>query len=292
MAIKIGMLRDNTLPTIQTSSAWAVDALAGSPSPALDARLLLQHLLGVNHAYLIAHSDQLLSSAQWETYQAFVARARQGEPVPYIVGHADFYGRTFAVTPAVLIPRPETEELTAHAIEWARARPGCRIADVGTGSGCIAVTLACELPAAQITAVDISEDALAIAEINAVRHDVAERLRFLLGDLLAPLATPADLIVANLPYISDVEWTTLDDGVKSYEPVGALRGGPDGLAYIRQLLLQAIAGQLGIRGAIMLEIGWRQGQVVLRLAKEIFPQAEVLLLKDLSGQDRIVKIQT
>lgn len=292
MITRDGALSEDTLPTIRASSAWAGDELARGPSPALDARLLLQHLLGVNHAYLIAHADELLAPAQWEAYQTYVARARQGEPIPYIVGQADFYGRTFAVTPAVLIPRPETEELTAQAIAWARARPGCHIADIGTGSGCIAVTLACELPAAQITAVDISDAALATAIANAVRHNVAQRIRFSPGDLLAPLSTPADLIVANLPYISDVEWTTLDDGVKSYEPVGALRGGPDGLAYIRQLLLQAIAGQLGIRGAIMLEIGWRQGQAALRLAKTVFPQAEVLLLKDLSGQDRMVKIQT
>lgn len=292
MTIKDGALGEDTLPTIRESSVWAGNGLTHSPSPALDARLLLQHLLGVNHAYLIAHSDEKLSPAQWETYQSLVARARQGEPVPYIVGHTDFYGRTFAVTPAVLIPRPETEELAALTIQWASIRPGCHVADIGTGSGCIAVTLACELPAAQVTAVDISEEALDIARANAGRHNVAQRIRFLQGDLLAPLTTPADLIVANLPYISDVEWTTLEDGVKLHEPAGALRGGPDGLALIRQLLLQAIAGQLGIRGAIMLETGWRQGQVVLHLAKTVFPQAEILLLKDLSGHDRIVKIQT
>lgn len=276
--------------TIGGALAWGRQQLRHSETPAVDSRLLLEHVLQVNHAYLVGHATDALPAAQLAAYQALVARAAQGEPIPYLVGQAPFYGRSFLVNPAVLIPRPETEELVQQVIAWAKARPGSHIVDVGTGSGCIAVTLACELPAVQVTAIDVSAAALDVARQNAARLGVTGRITFHEGSLLEPLPSPVDAIVANLPYVADDEWTSLDVGVKWYEPAGALRGGPDGLDVIRELLQQACS-RLQPGAAIFLEIGWRQGEAARQLAAGHFPQAEVRLLSDFAGHDRFVTIQ-
>ncbi|MCA9970179.1 MAG: peptide chain release factor N(5)-glutamine methyltransferase [Anaerolineales bacterium] len=262
---------------------------AASPTPELDARLLLQHVLQVSHVYLIAHRDEPLTPAQAAAYEQLLARARQHEPVPYLTGTAPFYGHDFVVTPAVLIPRPETELLVARAVDWARGRPAPRVVDVGTGSGCIAISLALALPRAAVTAVDASAAALQVAAQNVARL-AAGRVRLLQGDLLSPLPHAVDLIVANLPYVTDEEWTGLDDGVKLFEPAVALKGGQDGLDLIGQLLQQATA-KLTPGGAIFLEIGWRQGQAARRLALTHFPSAEVRVFPDDAGHDRIVMVQ-
>jgi release factor glutamine methyltransferase len=188
-----------------------------------------------------------------------------------------------------LIPRPETEQLVEAAIHWARPRQPLRVADIGTGSGCIAVILALHLPESHIDAVDISADALAVAQQNAQRH-VPGRIHFHLGHLLRPLLHQPDLITANLPYVADGEWTMLDDGVKLYEPAVALRGGPDGLDLIRQLLQQATS-RLNPGGAIFLEVGWRQGPAAQRLAQAYFATAQIDLMADYAGHDRIVAIK-
>jgi release factor glutamine methyltransferase len=262
-----------------------------SLSPHLDARLLLQHLLQVEQTYLIAHDDQPLTAVQEAAYRQQIARAAQGEPIPYIIGHAPFYGRDFHVSPAVLIPRPETELLVEAVANWAAQRRAVYIADVGTGSGCIAVTLARLLPQARIDAIDISADALAVARHNARQQNVARRIHFQRGHLLEPLARSPEVIVANLPYIAESEWTMVGDGVKWYEPVVALQGGHDGLELIGQLLAQATT-RLQKSGAIFLEIGWRQGSAAYQLAQSYFPQARVEVKPDLAGLDRMVIIQT
>jgi release factor glutamine methyltransferase len=228
-----------------------------SPSPALDARLLLAHVLGRDHAYLVAHDEEVLTAMQAEAYEQLLARATADEPIPYLIGHAPFYGQEFAVSPAVLIPRPETEQLVEVALGWGRGRGPLRAVDVGTGSGCIAVTLARHWPAAEIVAVDVSAAALAVARANASRL-ARDRVALVRGDLLAAFGSSFDLIAANLPYVSRQEWTTLSDGVKSYEPALALDGGRDGLDAIRALLPQA-AERLRPGGLVLLEIGWRQG---------------------------------
>ncbi len=161
---------------------------------------------------------------------------------------------------------------------------------MGTGSGCIATCLAQQLPESSIEAVDISSSALAIAKQNAQRH-VPERIQFHLGSLLTPVVHQPDLIVANLPYITNAEWTMLDDGVKLYEPMVALKGGIDGLDLVRQLLQQATS-KLNPGGAIFLEIGWQQGQETYQLGLTYFPAAQVELLSDYAGHDRIVAIKT
>jgi len=257
----------------------------------LDARLLLQHTLGgVDHTYLIAHDDQELTPIQQQTFLAYLDRAAQGEPIPYIIGKAPFFDMDLHVSPAVLIPRPETEQLVEMAVSLAKAHNYTHIVDTGAGSGCIPIALARELPQANIEATDISAEALSIARQNATEF-APNRITFHQGNLLQPITEPIDLITANLPYVTDHEWTMLDDGVKLYEPQLALKGGPDGLDIIRDLLNQA-THKLTSGGAILLEIGWQQGQTAKNLAASIFQTAHIELKQDYAGQDRFVIIQT
>jgi release factor glutamine methyltransferase len=262
-----------------------------SPTPRLDARLLLEHLLDVPHSYLVVHHDQALTPQQEKGYRQFITRARQEEPVPYIIGHTPFFDFDLHVAPGVLIPRPETEQLVEIVVDWAQkheAETDLQAVDVGTGSGCIAIALARFLPELQITAVDISPEALAIAQQNGALL-APGRIQFQQSNLLQATDTPVDLIVANLPYVTSGEWQSLADGVKLYEPALALDGGEDGLDLIRQLLQQATT-RLRSNGAIFLEIGWQQGKAVRKLARQCFPEADIAILPDFAGHDRIVKI--
>ena len=263
--------------------------LHSSPTPQLDARLLLEHVLNVSHSYLAAHGEVVLTAVQQTQYRQLIQRAARLEPIPYLIGHAPFFDLDILVNQSVLIPRPETEQLVQLALDWAKRRPAARIVDVGTGSGCIPAILARRLPQAVVAAADISAAALAVARQNGQRH-APGRIRFHQGHLLDPISPPIDLITANLPYISDGEWTMLDDGVKLYEPAAALRGGTDGLDLIRRLLQQAVT-KLAPNGAILLEIGWRQGTAVQNLAQAAFPTAQVNILPDFAGHDRIAAIK-
>lgn len=271
--------------------AWRLGraALHNSPSPNLDARLLLEHVSGRDHAHLIAHDKDLLPVEVVAAYRCLLERAAADEPVPYLTGRAPFLGLDFTVSPAVLIPRPETEQMVEYAIQWASRSGPIRAVDIGTGSGCMAVSLARLLPEATVLAVDISGEALAVAEVNARRH-VPGRVPLVCGDLLEPFAPGFDLILANLPYIAEGEWTALPIGVKSYEPALALYGGTDGLDVIRRLLPQA-ARCLRPGGMLLLEIGWKQGDAVVAMARGAFPGANVTLRPDFSGHDRVVAIQ-
>ncbi|MCO5193492.1 MAG: peptide chain release factor N(5)-glutamine methyltransferase [Anaerolineae bacterium] len=277
------------MQSIDDALAFGRKQLDNSPTPHIDARLLLTHLLGVDHAYLIAHSDQILTPAQCQTYAQQVQRAAAGEPVAYIIGRMPFRHITLHVTPDVLIPRAETELLVAQALHFAAGREQPHIVDVGTGSGCIAVSLACELPHATITAIDVSAAALAVARRNADENRV-ENVQFIHGSLLEPMPDLADVIVANLPYITSSEWTQLDRRVKLYEPELALHGGADGLQLIRALLAQA-PQKLRRDGVILLEIGWRQREATTKLARQNFPEAKITCLRDYAGLDRIIVIE-
>lgn len=261
---------------------------SSSPTPDLDARLLLQHVLQVGHTYLIAHDSEPLTAAQETAYLGLLARAGRHEPIPYLTGTAPFFDLELRVTPAVLIPRPETEQLVELAVARAQTLSSPRVVDVGTGSGAIAIALALMLPDAAITAVDLSTDALAVARKNAVTH-APGRIQFRQSDLLTAVAGPVDLILANLPYVTDAEWTQLDDGVKWYEPSMALKGGADGLDLIRKLLRQS-RSRLSPTGAIFLEIGWQQGSAAVAEAHACFPEATVELHTDFAGRDRIVTL--
>jgi release factor glutamine methyltransferase len=261
-----------------------------SPTPQLDARLLLEHVLDANHSWLLAHGDTLLTAVQLTQYRQLIQRAEQHEPIPYLIGHAPFFDLDIVVNTAVLIPRPETEQLVELAINWGKQKEGIHIVDVGTGSGCIPIILARALPKATVEATDISANALVVARQNGQRH-APDRIQFHHGHLLDPINHPIDLLTVNLPYIAADEWTMLDDGVKLYEPAVALKGGADGLDLIRQLLQQATT-KLNPGGAIFLEIGWQQGTAVQNLAQTAFPTAQVETVADFAGHDRIVVIRT
>lgn len=272
----------------------------GVESPQLDAELLLAYVLGVNRAAILARPEQQLTPKQLTRYRDLVARRGEREPLAYIVGHREFFGLDFMVDRRVLIPRPETELLVEHSLDIAHrtAAPPAeaqsaaplRIADIGSGSGAIAVTLAVHLPGATVYALDHSADALEVVAENARRHRVAARVHCLQSDLLSALPGPVDLITANLPYVTTGEWRELAPEIRDHEPRSALDGGHDGLALIGRLL--ATAGPL-LRpaGAILLEIGAGQGVAVTTLARECLPQTRVLVTQDYAGLDRLVVIE-
>lgn len=295
--------------TIAEALARATDRLrASSTTPRLDAELLLAHVLAWPRARLLAEGRAPLPSGHAGAFGALIERRAALEPVAYLVGHREFYGLDFAVDRRVLVPRPETELLVELALAAASASRKPKreratapvsspfvsasspfvIGDIGTGSGCIAVALACHLPGAQLIAVDISPGALALARLNAERHGVAGRIAFRQGDLLAPLDAPVDLLVSNPPYTVLDE---IDPGVRRYEPHLALDGGSDGLDLYRRLLAAA-PGALRLGGAVLLEIGAMQGAAVAELARQAFPQAQVAIHRDLAGHDRVVVADT
>jgi release factor glutamine methyltransferase len=280
------------MDTIAEAFAWARAMLAAvSETASLDAQLLLMHVLGVDRAVLVAHSERPLTPEQSATYRDLVQRRAAGVPLPYLTGTRAFYDLDLIVTPEVLIPRPETEHLVEAALAWGRGRRGLRVVDVGTGSGAIAVVLAKHLPEAHVWALDISAAAQDVARQNAARYGMLERIEFVSGDLLAPLLSrgqQADLIAANLPYISSDELDTL--AVTRHEPRLALDGGPDGLDLIRRLLDQA-PGVLGAGGLLLLEIGAGQGEQVRALAEAAFPGAQVQITPDYAGHERVVSVK-
>lgn len=250
------------------------------------AAALLAHLMKHPRASLLTYLEIDLPSQIWEHYCALVARAADGEPLAYLTGECEFFDLAFTITPDVLVPRPETELLAEEALAWAANRPALRIADVATGSGIIAITLAVHLQSAEITAVDISRDALQVARQNAVRHGVSERVHLIQSDLLTGVVGPFDIIVANLPYVRTAELPE----VGRWEPSMALDGGPDGLALIRALLPQ-VPSRIAAGGLSLLEIGAAQGEKVAAMAGRMLPDAEIAVLTDLAGLDRVVRVQ-
>jgi len=223
-----------------------------------DAELLLLDLLGRDRAWMLAHLDDEVGFECAEQYIARLERRFAGEPIQYILGEVEFYRLPFRVTDAVLIPRPETEHVVEKALELAKSFAAPRIVDVGTGSGAIAVSLAHEMPDAAVTATDLCSGALAVACENARRNRVAERIRFLQGDLLAPVAHEQfDIVVSNPPYVPETERELLAVEVREFEPAGALFAGEDGLRVLQHLIPQAFAA-LSPGGYVVLEIGHGQ----------------------------------
>jgi release factor glutamine methyltransferase len=243
---------------------------AGIPAEeaALDAEVLARHVLDCDRATLLTRARDPLPSAFDRLYHALIARRVAREPVAYIVGHREFWGLEFDVTPAVLIPRPETELVVEEALASLPRRDLVRhIIDVGTGSGCLAVTLAVEFPPANVTATDTSHEALAVAYRNADRHNVIGRITFVQADVLKDLTEPADLIVSNPPYVPAGDAATLQVEVARYEPASALYGGPDGLDVIRRLVGTA-RQHLAAGGWLIIEFGFGQEAAVREVAQE------------------------
>ncbi len=274
----------------------------GSSSPRLDAEVLLAHCLGTDRAGLYARSHIEPDAATLEKYLSLVVRRGHGEPVAYLTGVREFMGLDFNVTPAVLIPRPETELLVETALgiieNTIRGRfpvshistgiPQPVIVDVGTGSGAIAVSLASRLPGAKIYAVDISPEALAVARINAERHGVTDRMDLFCGDLLVPLPGKltggVDLITANLPYIPSGDMDGLMPDVARFEPHTALDGGEDGLQFYRRLIPLA-ENFVRPGGALLMETAPDQADILARLPGDSW---ETDILRDLAGRERLV----
>lgn len=264
---------------------------AGIEDAWLEAEVLLRHALGLDRAHLLARLQEPLSQAAHASYQSLLRRRLAREPTAYIVGRREFYGLDLKVTPAALIPRPETELLVDVVLSALKAEDGPQerrlIADVGTGCGAVAVALAEHLPAAVLHAIDVSDQALTLARRNAKRHGVDERIRFHRGDLLGPLPEPVDAIAANLPYVESAAWETLPPEIREHEPRAALDGGPTGLREIERLLRQA-PDHLRAGGLLAVEIGWDQGERAVSMARERVPKAEVTVKQDLAGLDRIL----
>jgi release factor glutamine methyltransferase len=240
-------------------------------SPRLSAEMLLAHVLETTRLKLYTEADRPASDLERAAFRELVERAALHEPVDYLVGQAPFFSMMLKVNPAVLIPRPSTETLVEHIIQHARLTPGFRaplVADVGTGSGAIAIALAKNIPDCRVLATDQSAAALALAGENAKAQGVADRIEFVQGDLLAPLAGKRfRYLASNPPYISDREWAAVLPNVKDYEPVGALRGGDDGLDFIRPIIRSA-ADVLERPGQLVLEFADSQRDIVLQLAAE------------------------
>lgn len=299
-----------TVITIGEAQVWARKKLKEGEveAPGLDADVLLAFVTGLDRAGLYRERERVLTPREESAFSALAARRREGEPVAYLTGEKEFMGLSFAVTPDVLIPRPETELLVETALALCSSacgkgngpavhgkegpgQQGCSpvLADVGAGSGAIAVSLAVNIPRALVYATDTAPSALAVAKKNAARHDVVDRVRFFCGDLLDPLAAAGlaglvDLVAANLPYLTGAEMAALPRDVR-YEPKSALNGGSDGLSLYRRLAPQA-EKYLRPDGHLLIEIGPEQ----VEAATALFPPAKwkVSSRRDLAGRHRLL----
>lgn len=250
----------------------------------LEGELLLRHALKISRTQLYLDLDQELSPQQEQAFWRLVERRLNGEPTAYTTGHRQFYGLDFYVDPRVLIPRPESELLVEIALGLAHNHRLSTIADIGTGCGAIAISLALELPQTRIYATDISAPALQVARLNCQKHEVTDRVHLLHGDMLDPLPEPVDLIIANLPYVKKSELA----GIK-FEPRLALDGGSDGTKRIRHLCRQ-VGSKLSAGGFLLLEMGQGQREAITTFLHTLFPDSEIEVVPDLSGIDRVISL--
>ncbi len=272
----------------------------GCESPQLDSAVLMAHVLGVGKAWLYAHPHRQLTEAEITRYEALIRRRIAQEPVAYLIGTKAFYSLEIAVNRHVLIPRPETELLVERALDYishllAQGRVPL-VADIGAGSGAIAIAIAINAPGVRVIATDISAEALAVAAQNVARYGLGDQIELLTGHLTESLTVPVDVMIANLPYIATGQIPHLPRSVRDYEPHVALDGGPDGLqvfrAFFDSLAREGMPTKLRPGGRIYLEIGADQGAAVKTLAELALPGAEVTILPDYAGLDRIVVVAT
>jgi release factor glutamine methyltransferase len=259
-------------------------------APRLSAEVVLAHALELSRTQLLAQADRPLTPEQFARAQRDLDRLVNNEPLAYVVGHREFYDIDLLTDARALIPRPETECLVEYAIQIMADRSAPFIADVGTGCGAIAVTLAKHLPRAHVIATDLSADAVDLARTNAQRNGVDARIAFRLGSILEPITETLDLLAANLPYIDDKDWPYLAKTIRGHEPMMAFIGGPDGLDLVRTLLRDA-SRVLHPGSVILLEIGAYHGDAVTEIALLNFPQARVEIKPDYAGLDRLAVIE-
>ena len=257
-------------------------------SSTLEAQVLLAEILARPRSSVLSHPELELDNAQSRRFLRDLDRLQAGQPLAYITGWQEFYGRRFLVTPDTLIPRPETEQLVELALKRLHGFDRLRLADVGTGAGCIAITLACEHASVQAFGTDRSRAALAVAFRNAQLHGVIDRVRFACADLLTPLRGTFDLICANLPYIPSARLARLE--VARHEPAGALDGGADGMAITTRLIHQ-LGVVLAPDGCALLEIDAGQGDALSGLIRRVLPGCGVSVERDLAGLERILMIE-
>lgn len=285
------------LNTVGALVAWARQSLvqAGGGNGEQEAMWLLEHALGMRSHQLVSEAGQAVSPEAWTRAESLIARRIAGEPLQYLLGTQDFCGLEFSVTPAVLIPRPETEVLVNHVVRHIESNPKATIVDVGTGSGCVAVTLAARLKGRRILAIDRSPEALAVAQANAARHGVCTGIEWLEGDLLAPLhgqlsQASVDVIVSNPPYISESDWAALDPEVRVFEPRMALVGGEQGTEFHERLLRES-REFLVPGGLLAMEIGYGQARMLRQIVKRVGGYAVPRLVEDAAGIERVVMAQ-
>ncbi len=271
--------------------AWLGSArqqLSAVENPGLEAQLLLGLVLNQTRTAVLTRPERQLTPEQANRYQLLLDRRAAGEPLPYLLGHWEFYGLDLLVTPAVLIPRPETELLVEHALAWLKGHPNQRrVADVGVGSGAISLALAKTLPNLHILATDLSRPALRVAQQNASRHGLLPQILLVQTDLLSASCSPFDLVCANLPYIPTSTLSQLD--VARHEPVSALDGGVDGLRHIERLLTDS-PRWTAAGSCLLLEIEAGQGDSALDLAHTIRPSAKLRVFPDSAGLPRLLRI--
>jgi release factor glutamine methyltransferase len=261
----------------------------GSDTPRLEAEILLAHTRHCPRIQLYVQYNEPLTDDERTVMRDLVRRRAQSEPVAYLVGHREFFGLEFRVTPDVLIPRPETETLVLEAVTLGKQQSQARVLDLGTGSGCIAISVAANVPDAVVTATDMHHRALEIARENAARHGLAARLRFLEGDLFAPLPADEqfDIIASNPPYVADGEMETLPPDVRLHEPAHALRAGPQGLDVITRLIAAA-SPHLAAGGSLLLEIAPEQAPAVRALLEKTGAFEPSRTIKDPFGKERVI----
>ena len=262
----------------------------------IEARTLLGHVTKLTPVQIYTQTERTLSREQAENLQELVERRLRREPAAYIVNHREFYGIDFYVDSRTLIPRPETELLVDTALELAGSgstypTSSPIIADIGTGCGAIAISLALNLPRSKIYATDISSSALEVARLNCDYHRVIDHVTLLQGNLLEPLPEPVDLLIANLPYIKSSDLADLSPEIIEFEPRLAIDGGESGLDYIHQLLKQA-RGRINPEGCLLFEIGQNQEKEVSRLIQSCLDEVDFGFISDLNGIKRAAKIKT
>ncbi len=279
--------------TIKALLDWMTPYLAdkGIDAPRLCAEMLLCHVLGKQRIQLYTEFDAVVSPPNLTALRELVKRAAEQEPVAYLVGKAEFYSLEFDVSPACLIPRPETELLVQRAIEFIRTRGDHpRVLDLCTGCGCIAVAIAKNVTGCQVTASDISDKAVSVAEKNVTQYGLADHVTLLLGDLWEAIEgqEPFDLIVSNPPYVSISEYQSLDKNVRDYEPNSALLAGPEGLDIYQRIIPEA-GRYLKPSGLLMMEIGYQQGEIVQKLLGQTKQFQDIEVIQDFQKHDRVVK---